>query len=97
MPEPSKKIGVMPLTEGTTGVDLVTLHPYFGEDGWYHDSEDHPSNEWANPTVDESRHTISPPTENVDLYSHSISRPRLHGRYRRFSPGSISFPIFSRF
>ncbi|MGQ3330455.1 hypothetical protein [Halorubrum sp. FL23] len=43
--EQSKKIGNMPLPEGTTGVDLVTPHPYFGGDGWYHDPKDHPYNE----------------------------------------------------
>ena len=43
--EQSEKIGNMPLPEGTTGVDLVTPHPYFGDDGWYHDPEDHPYNE----------------------------------------------------
>ncbi|WP_283402545.1 hypothetical protein [Halorubrum sp. DM2] len=36
----SKKVGNMPLPEGTTGVDLVTPHPYFGGNGWYHDDED---------------------------------------------------------
>ena len=41
----SEKIGNMPLPEGTTGVDLVTPHPYFGGDGWYHDPEDHPYNQ----------------------------------------------------
>ncbi|WP_123623340.1 hypothetical protein [Halorubrum sp. CSM-61] len=43
--EQSKKIGNMPLPEGTTGVDLVTPHPYFGGDGWYHDTKTHPYNE----------------------------------------------------
>jgi len=38
--EHSEKIGNMPLPEGTTGVDLVTPHPYFGGDGWYHDLDD---------------------------------------------------------
>ena len=41
----TEEIGNMPLPEGTTGVDLVTPHPYFGGDGWYHGSEDHPYNE----------------------------------------------------
>ena len=36
----SKKIGNMPLPEGTTGVDLVTPHPYFGGDGWYYDDDE---------------------------------------------------------
>ena len=38
--EHSEQIGNMPLPEGTTGVDLVTPHPYFGGNGWYHDDED---------------------------------------------------------
>ena len=38
--EHSEKIGNMPLPEGTTGVDLVTPHPYFGGGGWYHDQDD---------------------------------------------------------
>ncbi|CDK38238.1 hypothetical protein [Halorubrum sp. AJ67] len=38
--ERSEEIGNMPLPEGTTGVDLVTPHPYFGDDGWYHDDNE---------------------------------------------------------
>jgi hypothetical protein len=37
--ERSEEVGNMPLPEGTTGVDLVTPHPYFGGDGWYYEDE----------------------------------------------------------
>ncbi|MDB9234942.1 hypothetical protein [Halorubrum ezzemoulense] len=38
--ELSEEVGNMPLPEGTTGVDLVTPHPYFGGGGWYYGDED---------------------------------------------------------
>jgi hypothetical protein len=38
--ERSEEVGNMPLPGGTTGVDLVTPHPYFGGDGWYYGDED---------------------------------------------------------
>jgi len=56
--EHSEQIEDMPLPEGTTGVDLVTPYPYFVGGGWYYDQEDHPYNQKASRTADESRHTI---------------------------------------